>query len=249
MDWTLIGVDPAPSKKTTLWSKDECHSIAPPSLRAEIDSRATGNVLLAWDAPLSFDAKYGFSDRPIDRAVRKLIAELIAEQKSRIEPKAVAALPFAGCPHWAITCTVLGRPFGDGGKAWQLPSGLPTTEGRAVFEVNPAVAWAFWWIRENIDGPMPRYKKGSEDGLRTLIARLGEPLGIPELARKDDDTLDAWAAWKLLDDLIREKAQVVGLPSEGAYLLPSVSSLIERVGSLLEKARNELEKSARGRSR
>ncbi len=233
--WTVVGVDPAPSKKTVLWTERGAVTVSATEVGAALRREASGDaVLLAWDAPLSFDAKFGFSDRPIDWCIRRLIRE------HPIEPKAVAALPFAGCSHWAITCSTLGTPFSNGTAPWSLGAGLPAQEGKYVFEVNPSVAWAFWWIKAGIDVPMPRYKgQDSKHGRDALVAKLGE-LSIPVEAAQNDDALDAWAAWRLLHDLVRGEAEVVGAVAEGSYLLPKIPKLGARITALLHEARAKL---------
>jgi hypothetical protein len=48
-----------------------------------------------------------------------------------------------------------------------------------VLEVNPSVAWAFWWIGAGIGVPMPRYKgQDSRRGRDALVANLPS-LSIP----------------------------------------------------------------------
>ncbi|MBI3200092.1 MAG: DUF429 domain-containing protein [Myxococcales bacterium] len=210
-------------------------------VRSTLEAEASGDsVLVAWDAPLSFDPVFGFSDRPIDRAIRRFVRE-----HPLVEPKAVAALPFSGCPHWAITCSTLGTPFSSGERGWKLaPTILPATLGRFVFEVNPSVAWAFWWIAAGIGVPMPRYKgQDSKRGRDALVANLTS-LSIPPEAAKTDDTLDAWAAWRLLRDFIEGRAEMVGDPRQGAYLLPKLPTSRVRLVDLLNEARAELKKNA-----
>ena len=76
------------------------------------------HALVAWDAPISFSPANGFSDRPVHRAVRAFIAG--QRKDGRIARGAVSALPFAGCPHWAISCAALRRPFGH--TRFQVPN-------------------------------------------------------------------------------------------------------------------------------
>ena len=107
--WHVIGIDPAPRKPAVICEGDRFETVPPQALAEFIRRRIKGeeHLLIAWDAPLSFDGTISYSDRPIDKAVRAFIAN-----EPRLKGGAVYALPFSGCPHWAITCDVLGLPIG-----------------------------------------------------------------------------------------------------------------------------------------
>lgn len=55
-------------------------------------------------------------------------------------------------------------------------------------------------------------------GGHTLIA---EALGFPSIAGKDDDHLDAYAAYKLGSLLLTGEARLVGSVAGGGYVLPN----------------------------
>jgi hypothetical protein len=261
MEHLCIGADPAPTKDTVFWMNKVSVNASPLNARrklADLCGEATC-VVLAWDAPLSFQPKYGFSDRPVDYAIRALFRE--KECSALIANGALAALPFASCPHWSITCATLGVPFGPS-LGWRLcDTTYPNSEGRFVVEVNPAVALAFWWLQAGVDSPMPRYKKGGTGAARVnareaaknrafIREELESTLSIPEEACQTDDVLDAWVAWHLLEDFAVGKAALLGTPTEGAYLLPvsftgkpEESGVWQRAKKFVEKGRHKLSQS------
>lgn len=227
-----VGIDPAPSKDALVCCGNESFERVP--ARELVDfveglAAAHEDVLIAWDSPLSFDAGNGYSDRPVDKRVRKWIKGQIRE--GRLATGAVNVLPFAGCPHWAISCAALGLPFAAsaGGGRWRLAESA-NESGHRVIEVHPAVALARWWIaagRTRPRPPLPKYKgiKKADrapalatirDGLNHAFAHLA----IPEAAIQDDDHLDAWVAWRMATDFDNGQAAWVGSPSEGGYVLP-----------------------------
>jgi len=247
--WHHIGVDPAPRKDTVLWSQDGPRLMPAAELKQSLADIAsvTASAIVAWDAPLSFDPVYGFYDRPIDHAIRTFIEREI--EKGTLAQGAVAALPFAGCSHWAITCSVVGTPFSSGPDQWTLcGQSYPQLPGRYIVEVHPAVALAFWWIQARADGPMPRYKKGGRGDQRTTATAgrrhrneiqlaLKAVVPIPDAACATDDQLDAWVAWHLLTEFAAGRALPLGVAAEGAYLLPTAMSH----GDPLKQARVSVE--------
>jgi len=228
-DWTIVGIDPAPTKPAvTCTDGTDFQEIAASDLAACVSDllKKNNRVLIAWDAPLSFDPKNGYSDRPVDRKVRAWVKA----QGERISPKAVSVLPFSGCSHWAISCGVLGMPFGEGPAGLQLAQ-RPQDGDKLVVEVHPAVTLALWWVAHVEGEPMPKYKgvkKGEmETAIEAIRSRLSE-IGIPDQAGKNDDYLDAWVAWKMGRDFVDGRAAWVGSPDEGGYVLPATEA-----GSLL----------------
>lgn len=209
-----FGVDPAPSKKTVIWSSQGPEAVAPaqmPERFAQI--AAAGPVLVAWDAPLSF-APGNYSDRAVDRVVRKWIKAQVAE--NHLAKRAVSVLPFAGCPHWAITCATLGLPFvpEPGSRAWKLVESPKAINAPSVIEVHPAVALALMWVERGVPTPMPRYK-GDPDACASIVTALD----LPAEAGKDDDVLDAFIAYQLAVAFREDRARWLGGPAEGGYVV------------------------------
>jgi len=215
-DWHVVGIDPAPSKNAVLCHGDgQFESVPPPELRKRMEELATrhAQLLVAWDAPLSFD-KTDFYDRKIDKAVRRWAADRVREDV--LADKAVNVRSFAGLPHWTISCHAVGYPFGD------PPGGIHLVdyprEGRCVVEVHPAVALAVWWVHRKPGFPLMRYK-GNHDAAE----KIAETLGFPGEAGSDDDHLDAYAAFKLGIMLLEGSARFVGSLAGGGYVLPDLS--------------------------
>jgi len=218
--WRLIGIDPAPKKPALVYDGDVFRSIEPRNLRNHIIDTARGcsSLLIAWDAPLSFDSTepfYDFYDRLVDKAARSWIKKQVAEK--RFSKKAISVRAFAGLPHWAISCFTLGLPFGERPDSLELLGHVPTQEQTGVFavEVHPAVAMGAQWISLQLNDPFPCYKSNP-----TACAEIAERLSFPEDAGKNDDTLDAYAAYWLGQLFLSGEASWLGDPDRGGYIMP-----------------------------
>lgn len=215
MSYNVIGVDPAPTKKTVSYDGAGWHVWRPQDLRHYV-ANVEAPAIIAWDAPLSFD-RADFYGRRVDRTVARWAASLVKE--GRFEPKAVNARSFAGLPHWAVTCDALGMPFGDIPRGCILAEAAPPLDSQvsAVIEVHPAVALAIWWLEAGVSAPFPRYKgRAFRDG----SARISKTLDFPAGAGESDDHLDAYVAYTI-GTLFRDgKANWLGGPKSGGYVLP-----------------------------
>lgn len=224
--WVTVGIDPAPSKDTVACiGGDTFETIraahVPDFVAALV--RDNARLVVAWDAPLSFDAASGFSDRAADRETRAWVKEHV--QAVRIAAGAVSVLPFTGCSHWAITCAALGMPFGAT-DAPLLLAATPQDGPQLVIEVHPAVTLARWWVARPRTRPMPKYKglpkPATAAAIRAIRTELGDDAVIPEAATVDDDHLDAWVAWKMAADFTKGDAVWTGSPQAGGYVVPSL---------------------------
>jgi len=223
-NWYIVGIDPAPTKDAVL-----CHGIGrfdcvpPQSLRDWFDVLLAHHekVLIAWDAPLSFESG-NFYDRKIDKAARKWASTWV--KKGRVAEKAISARPFAGLPHWAISCHTLGHPFGTPPGRLRLVEQI--NKGHCLVEVHPAIALAVWWIEKQIRLPLKRYKNN-----KIATAMIANALGFPYEAGTDDDHLDAYIAFILGKMLLRGEARWIGSAKSGGYVLPDCpeSSKIEAI--------------------
>lgn len=224
-DWSVIGVDPAPTKETVIYDGEAFKSFKPHEMRRVIADAIAKNprLIIAWDAPLSFDhlGSVGclpdFYDRKIDKVVRKWAAEA-----KGFSAKAINARAFAGLPHWAISCATLGLPFGTPPSGLRLVEALAGSDGPVAIEVHPAVALGVWWLEKGVEAPFPNYKGDKQQtreiarALRSELAELTEE----RMSDLDDDHLDALAAYRL-GVLFRDgKACWVGSPKTGGYVLP-----------------------------
>lgn len=219
----VLGIDPAPAKRAAIWGETGLTRLRPSELRPFLQRQVgdSRGAIVVWDSPLSFDPDVGFSDRAIDRAGRAWVSAKVAE--GLIEVKAVSVRPFSGCSHWALSCHVLGLPFGQGIGGLSLYGASDSVEmpapGRGfAVEVHPAVALAALWIDRGIDAPFPRYKGATAKDVPTVVASR---LGFPEEAGVDDDALDAFIAYRLGTQVVSGEACFVGDPLAGGYLMPA----------------------------
>lgn len=224
--WRVMGVDPAPKKAAVVYSEGVWTEVAASALREFVlDAIAESHMtLIAWDAPLSYDHA-NHSDRLVDRAARAWAKRQV--ELGRFHPKAVHALPFAGVPHWAVTCHALGLPFGDPPEGLRLVQD-PPLDGPVAIEVHPAVALGAWWVESGCSEPMPRYKGDS-----SACARIVSVLGFPAAAAVSDDTLDAYVACRLGELFLSGGASWVGNPAIGGYVMPRCTATDELLGMFL----------------
>lgn len=225
----VVGIDPAPAKAAAIvFGSGVDTSTRDTSSWLDEQRRSHQRVLVAWDAPISFSPAFGYSDRPIDKAIRAFLATQV--QANRLAKAAVSALPFSGCPHWAITCGVLGRPFGAGaGSEYRVPATKSDLAGAGayVIEVHPAVTLGLWWMAENPGKPMLRYKPGGglpgsdvRRNLEALAPLASRRTGLPDRFFETDDLLDASVAWTMARQFVSGDAIWVGAPDHGGYVLP-----------------------------
>jgi len=222
LGWNVIGIDPAPTKPAVVCRHGSWEQVKPPAIRQFILDAAKdpAPTLIAWDAPLSYDRADHF-DRKVDKVARAWAKQHVL--LGHFEDKAINAMPFAGLPHWAITCDALGLPFGRSPAGMRLVHELPVDGHRLVaIEVHPAVALGAWWIMADCDEPLPRYK-GKPDACR-LIA---EVLDFPTECGENDDALDAFIACQLGELFLDGKACCVGDSSVGGYVMPKCAATDE----------------------
>ena len=232
----IIGIDPAPSKGLHIFDGEDRH-VPLRDARSYLDSlQSLTALLICWDSPLtgpSTDVVEGaeahgqnFTQRGIESFFRRA-------STGYKTPKGISVLGYAGCPHWAMSRSLLGLPrvgpydVSEHELPFKLATRAAPTEGRHVVEVHPAVAiWA--WLEESLPGQDWTYKKDHELAGRLWTALLDGPwrdvpafdgLGPPA----DDDALDARTAYALgYLWTTRPEGQVenLGDGERGAFLLP-----------------------------
>jgi predicted RNase H-like nuclease len=221
--WSVLGIDPAPSKDTVAFDGERFHRIRPQDIRDWLIERLTGEVLVSWDAPLAFDPAQSFYTRPVDKTLAAFC---------RDEP-AVNVAPFGNLSHWSITCHALGYPFGQPPENLVLvaePAELPR-DRPAVIEVHPALAMLLWW-RQRRSEPFPQYKRGPsasrlaalQEILDTLSSCLPMAEAVLAAAQADppraDDYLDAAVAYELGVRFAAGTTHTVGDRVSGFIVLP-----------------------------
>ena len=246
MTVSVISIDPAPSKTSTVCDgKDFCEMEAA-QLRTMLDGVGS-ETLLCWDAPLT-----GPSDPRCAGERRDFSQRCIESFFSRREfktPTGISVLPYSGCPHWAITRSLLGLPrTGPWDKSYgELPFRLlPYTDeeehGRpAIVEIHPAVAAWLWCKKEK----RPRqvnagwlYKKNREirEWMWDVIRRKTADVPCRDLPKDgDDDQFDAAVGYLLgvlyLKDRARPESSrrviLLGDRATGSFLVPNADRLRE----------------------
>jgi hypothetical protein len=222
MNWVTVGIDPAPAKRAGVWLNGEGSKVQPASLRSFLQGLAefNANVLIAWDAPLSF-AKTDLCDRGADKVARAWVRRHV--EAGRFAPMAIGVRPFAGLSHWTVSCLTLGLPFGDKPVGLRLADrALTLGGGLFVIEVHPAVALGLLWLDRGVPEPMPRYKQNPE-----ACRYICSVLSFPAQAAADDDTLDAFVGNYLAEQFILGRADWFGSPEQGGYVLPKTEGVRE----------------------
>ncbi len=219
--WDVLGIDPAPSKPSVVCvNGNEFLRVPAGELAVWVGNHIAhrARIVIAWDAPLSFDEANDYSDRPIDRRVRAALKE----QSRRLTPGAVSVLPFSSCPHWAITAAVLGVPTSSPRHGLKLAESVAHSD-KLLIEVHPAVSLAVWWLAMPGRAVFPKYKGLPPKRRTAALARIRTALvhlSAPQQVEEDDDHLDAWVAWKMADEFLRGESAWIGSPREGGYVLP-----------------------------
>ena len=172
----VVAIDPAPAKKSTMYSADAGFQPVPVSEMRERLGALKSPVLLCWDAPLTGprrveEAGFGFRDfsqrcldsffartKPFRSKAKPPSSQEVKDFKA---PKGISVQPYSGCPHWTISRSVLGLPrLGPYDKCDALPFRLLPNEtfgddgkavskanDRFVVEIHPAVA-AWLWCKD-----------------------------------------------------------------------------------------------------
>lgn len=261
---TIYGVDPAPGKGLTIWSADGLATKKPLEAKSWLDERVQSHqrMLIAWDAPISFDSSISYYDRPIEIVMREFFNDKCClgrfEKKTykKREPSnmAVSVQPFSGCSHWAITCDVLGRPFSCNERRIAIANTRHDVSGNAVFviEVHPAVTLGLWWLERNISGPMPAYKGRKKkslmicDKLKDLVPDCVKKKIEETIIKKSeskpswDDILDAFVAYRMAEDFMKGDAIWVGNPVNGGFVLPKIAQSKYHLGTKVKTLINGL---------
>lgn len=228
----VLGIDPAPTKDALAYHKEGFKRVPAVELHGFIAEWLEANpaTLIAWDAPLSFSSA-DFYDRPVDKVVRKWAKEHVLGD--RFAEGAINARPFAGLPHWAVSCASLGLPFGTPPHGLRLAPVAPDFSQPAplVIEVHPAVAIGAWWLDAASSTPLPRYKGKPQE-----CACIAKTLGLPSGCERDDDVLDAFVAYRLGEMFLKGDACWVGDPETGGYVMPCCQATDE-LKSRLSKTR------------
>lgn len=255
MSVSVISVDPAPSKTSTVCDGETFCEKTAAQLRTLL-GEVRPNTLICWDAPLTGpqdpdqagETEKDFSQRCIDSFFSRGATGFKT-------PPGISVLPYSGCPHWAITRSLLGLPrIGPWDKGYaELPFRLwPCDDEKegdrpSVVEVHPAVA-AWLWCKDEKRAkqvsPSWTYKKDKEirDWMWDVIREKTECAACPDPPKDgDDDEFDAAVGYLLgvlyLRDLTEPRPSVIALGDRetGSFLVPNVDGLMTRWDEFFEK--------------
>ena len=160
----VVAIDPAPAKESTMYSAEGGFRSVPASEMRGVLEDLASPVLLCWDAPLTGPRSVeeaGSGDG--DFSQRRLDSFFARKETGFKTPKGISVLPYAGCPHWTISRSVLGLPrVGPWDADFDrlpfhlLPGNAREASGVAVsqltrscaVEIHPAVAAWLWCKKE-----------------------------------------------------------------------------------------------------
>jgi len=240
----IVAIDPAPKKRSTVFDgefRELSSGEIAPVLR---ELAGAPPVLLCWDSPLTGPGDPGVAGRrPSDFSQRAIESFFSRESTGFKTPAGISVRPYSGCPHWAISRSVLGLPRvgpWDADEAdlpfWLLTDGPPPAhEGAYVVEVHPAVAAWLWCKEDRSAGCSWDYKRdaGVQQEMWEIIRPLGNlPTGI---APANDDQFDALVAFILGTRWISRDGSVelIGSRLAGAMLSPAVAGLSEALSEFV----------------
>lgn len=244
-DVLVLGIDPAPAKKTVIFDGKEFIIKDHNELIEYLKDHE--NVLICWDAPLTGphgckkNVTNAFSQRPIEAFFTR------SHKKYDFKvPKGISVMGYSGCPHWAITKSVLGLPkIGQYEQEIETPYQLITSDlyssGKCVVEVHPAVA--IWlWCKGDIPEEMTWLYKSDRVTFGIILEKLATKKIISieiknmfdailkkHKGKIPDDHLDAYIAWYLGNQFLHKKQEhpvvLIGNTNTGAWLLPNLKDI------------------------
>lgn len=239
-DIKVIGIDPAPSKKSTIFVDGEFEHKDYASLKKYLSEELEKNKqnLICWDAPLTFPFIPETKPEEYSPLYMRPIEYFFNFDEDIKPPKGISVLGYAGCSHWAISQYILGYPrpevYSDINPRYKLickdsqEISKESENGIYITEVHPALA--IWFYLKDIikDSNNFNWKyKNSSSSRIGIVKILKDNVNFKDMPDiKNDDELDAYIAWKLGNDWINDEQPVVkkvcilGNEETGSFLLP-----------------------------
>lgn len=236
----VIGIDPAPSKDSTIFDGDNFSQENYSGLQGYLE-RVKSNyekVLICWDAPLTFPKLLDEKPKKYSPLYFRPIEYFFNKLKGQYKlPKGISVQGYAECPHWAVTQYILGYPSLKEDKKNQ-PYELVFDNSKiskSVIEVHPALAMWIWAMPNVVE--FSGYKDGgekTESVINELIKKgvLNEDIKskiMKQYKKYQADSLDAYIAWKLGNEWANGNGDVSILGDEitGSFLLPYNKDIFE----------------------
>ena len=146
----VIGIDPAPSKKSIVFDGDDFRELTPLELKEYIDKVAKehNSLFVSWDAPLSAAIdkdNFSLTIRKIERYFNRLGRYA----KELGIPEGISTLGYSGCPHWTMSQYIFGLPILNSSLQSSSKFKLVMNEaeiktnGLYITEIHPALSM---WI-------------------------------------------------------------------------------------------------------
>ncbi|MCY4499826.1 MAG: hypothetical protein OXC14_21415 [Rhodospirillaceae bacterium] len=238
----VIGIDPAPAKRTTVFEGEQYLSMSAAELREFVDEiGAEGSAtLVCWDAPLTGPAdptsagtlRFDYTKRPIERFFS-------LSHTGFKTPDGISVRGYGACPHWTITRSILGLPrvgpFDAPESRLPLRLVADPSERRplrpTVVEIHPGLAAWLWCRRERRPDASWKYKGDSAKsrGIRAemwaiVLQRSGFNEDLPKPGT--DDEFDAAVGYILGRTFVGDGhvagqgCGILGNRKDGAFLVP-----------------------------
>lgn len=239
----VIGIDPAPSKMSTLFDGKEFKELGYKDLKKELQSlkdQKDSKVLICWDAPL-FHSNDEYLDLTESPYYTRTIEAFFTRKNGVTLPSGISVLGYAGCPHWSITQALTGYPLMHSFfKGFNPPFELVFDKNRvtkSIVEVHPALA--IWiWCNDKKPKINDWHYKGPKKVKKTFttiieILKRKEIIDITEI--NTDDELDAYIAWKLGKDWVKgNNVKILGNNETGSFLLPYEECIFKKFRSYIQ---------------
>jgi hypothetical protein len=251
----VIGVDPAPTKGMAVFDGRDRHIPVQQSRAFVNELNTVPDLLICWDSPLTGPpgSVVGGAEADGSAFSQRAIESFFSRAQSGFKtPRGISVRGYSGCPHWAMSRSLIGLPRTGPFDKGTLPFRLVTDGsqrpvcGRSVVEVHPALALWLWCRDEREADASWDYKR--DDSVREdLWKKVFQVPAVSKVlsatcptAPSSDDVLDARVAYALGRLWLENPRSVVLLGDfdKGTFLVPRVDGLEAAFRSFSQKLPN-----------
>lgn len=228
---TVIGIDPAPSKDSTIFNGEDFDQKDYKKLQEYLNDlkKSKSKILICWDAPLSFSIG-NYMDEKVSLFYQRKIEYFFSRSEGAITPAGISVRGYAGCPHWAISQYLIGYPkINSFCKNFEPDFNLVFSNEnirKSVTEVHPAVAIWMWCKKGKNAAWTWNYKKDKKVFRKIVKELSSKGIIVHDFEEKitTDDQLDSYIAWVLGKRWMEKKGevQILGDNNTGSFLLPYI---------------------------